>query len=398
VLLKERYRVYFPFVDGLLAYNCARCGYRCCKGASFAATPSEFVTLRKHYPALAYFTQVAHKATEPLVQLVNFGPQCFFLGDDGRCDVHARHGRAAKPFVCKSFPINAFRLEGDVLVADVNFLCPIELSTGAPGDERIHHADLLRDIVEHADVVVAAATRPRAAALGHVRVDLEERLRARCASLPLAELCAVYEAASATEAADGTFEPDEASLAAARRSLEAFRATAATFLRAPSGTWQEGAEDVDRLVAALAPRMRLIAALEYTWLAPAAATALVARVLVCLALHARLVRQVNASLLTLATIHGLFAQFGYVIYFLAHLDRVPTIEALPEDKWTFQLAAGARADAQRLLTFVYVDNDDAGCTLAEIFERLGIDDVVARLQVLQALPVEAMKLIAFRAP
>jgi hypothetical protein len=212
VLLKERYRVYFPFVDGLLAYNCPKCGFRCCKGAGFAATPSEFVTLRRHYPALAYFTSVAQKTTEPLVQLINFGPQCFFLADDGRCDVHARHGRAAKPFVCKSFPINAFRLDGDVLVADVNFLCPIELASGAPGDERIHHEDLLRDIVEHADIVVAAATRPRSAGLSHARIDLEERLRERCAGLPLAELCAVYQAC----ARGGDAEADDAAVASAR--------------------------------------------------------------------------------------------------------------------------------------------------------------------------------------
>jgi Fe-S-cluster containining protein len=395
VLLKERYRVYFPFVDGLLAYNCPKCGYRCCKGAGFAATPSEFVTLRKHYPALAYFSSVAQKATEPLVQMVNFSPQCFFLRDDGLCDVHAQHGRAAKPFVCKSFPINAFRLEGDTLVADVNFLCPIELASGAPGDERIHHADLLRDIVEHEDIVVAAATRPRAAALSHARIDLEERLRERCASLPLVELCAIYEASSR---APGMAFEDEASVVADhRRGLERFRAAMAGFLRAPDA-WRGGDDEIDRLVAALAPRMRLIAALEYPWLAPDDATALVARVLVSLALYARLVRTVNGSPITLATIHGLFAQFGYVIYFLAHIDRVPGIEALADDKWTFQLAAGARSDAQRLLTFIYVENDDAGCTLGEIFDRLHIDDVVARLQVLQALPVEAMKLIAFRKP
>ena len=391
MLLKERYRVYFPFADGLLAYNCPKCGYRCCKGAGFAATPSEFVTLRRHYPALAYFTAVAQKAAEPLVQLVNFSPQCFFLRGDGLCDVHVQHGRDAKPFVCKSFPINAFRLAGDVLVADVNFLCPLELWSGAAEDTRIHHADLLVDIVEHADVVLAAATRPRAPALSHERIDLEERLREKSTQLGLLELCAVYEAAARTPSG----ELEAAVIAERRRGLDGFRAAVAAFLRAPDA-WLDGDDEVDRLITALAPRMRLIAPLEYSWLAEADATALVGRLLAALALYARLVRSVNAGPVTLSTIHGLFAQFGYVIYVLAHIDRVPAIEPLADDKWGFPLAAGARTDAQRLLTFIYVDNDDAQCTLGAIFDRLGIEDPVTRLQVLQSLPIEAMKLIAFR--
>jgi hypothetical protein len=393
VLLRDRYRVYFPFVDGLLAYNCPKCGYRCCKGAGFAATPSEFVTLRRHYPSLAYFTSVAQKAAEPLVQLMNFSPQCFFLRGDGLCDVHAQHGRAAKPFVCKSFPINAFRLAGDVLVADINFLCPLELSTGAAEDTRIHHADLLRDIVEHADVVLAAATRPRTPALSDERLALEERLREQSTRLGLLDLCAAYEAASCAPSPFG--EGEARVIAERRRGIDGFRELVAGFLRAPSACLDQD-DVVDRLVVALAPRMRLIAPLEFPWLAEADATALVGRLLAALAIYARLVRSVNAGPITLATIHALFAQFGYVIYFLAHLDRVPTIEPLPEDKFAFPLAAGVRQDAQRLLTFIYVENDDARCTLAAIFDRLGIDDPMVRLQILQSLPVEAMKVIAFR--
>jgi len=387
-LLAGRYRVYFPFADGLLAYNCPECGYRCCKGAGFAATPSELVTLKRHYPTLTYFTQVAQKASEPLVQLMNFSPQCFFLRGDGYCDVHVQHGREAKPFVCKTFPINAFRLAGDVLVADVNFLCPLKLWTGRSEDTRIYHADLLRDIVEHADVVIAAATRQKSPALTHERIEVEERLRELSPHLGLLDLCAAYEAARSPGSVDGGV------LAERRRGLASFRASVADFLRAPR-LRDDSDEGIDRLVATLAPRLRIIVPLEYPWLGEADATALVGRLLVAIALYARLAASVNACPITLSTIHGLFAQLGYVIYFLAHLDRVPTIDALPDDKWTFPVAAGVRADAQRLLTFIYVENDDQQCTLGQIFDRLGIDDAQLRLQVLQSLPVEAMKIIAF---
>jgi Fe-S-cluster containining protein len=400
LLLKERYRVYFPFVDGLFAYDCPSCGYRCCKGAGFAATPSELVTLRRHHPELAYFTQVAQKASEPLVQLVNFNPSCFFLGDDGLCEVHVRHGRAAKPFVCKTFPVNAFRLEGEVLVADMNFLCPLELASPGGAATAIQHEDLLRDIVEHADVVLAAATRQRAPGLSHARIDEEERLRDASAGLGVLDLCALYDGA--------------AGVPEARHGIERFVDTLHTFLRvgSPAAPLRDNDDeetaaaeraadaaadaDLERFVVALAPRLRLIAPLEYTWLAPAEATALTGRLCATLALYARLARRVNRSPLSLSTIHGLFARFGHVIYFLAQLGRVPGIEALPEDKWTFHLAAGARQDAQRLLRFIYVDNDDAGCTLGEIFERLGIEDPMQRLQVLQSLPEDAMKVIVFR--
>ena len=382
VLLLGKYRVYFPFADGLFGYNCPRCGFQCCKGAGFAATPGELVTLRRLYPTLAYFTSVSKKP-QPVVDLLNFKPACYFLREDGFCDVHVSHGRPNKPYVCKTFPVNALRLHGDVLVADVNFLCPLDLYAASAQDTAIRHDDLLADLVEHAEVAIAGA-KPGVLAIDAARVDEEERLRDATRDLPLMELCATYEAAALGE------EPG-----ARRSGLDDFCAAVATFLRAPRAVLGAD-ESVDRRVAALAPRLRLLVPAQYAWLG-GEALALVGRVVAVLGLYARLVRSVNRAPVTLATVHGLHAQLGLVVYFLAHIDRVPRIDVLEGDEWSLPMAAGVEAEAQRLLAFIYEDNDAEGCTLGEIFDRIGVEDPMVRVQVLQSFTTEATKAIRFSA-
>ena len=73
--------VYFPFADGALGYNCTECGYRCCKGAGFGASKRELVQLTARYPFVSLFVNPRREPEQPLVQLTNFAPSCFFLRD-----------------------------------------------------------------------------------------------------------------------------------------------------------------------------------------------------------------------------------------------------------------------------------------------------------------------------
>lgn len=59
---------------------------------------------------------------------------CVFLGDDGRCRVHARAGAAAKPRGCRSFPAQLVD-DGEAVRVSVTVECPCVLSSLEPGDD-----------------------------------------------------------------------------------------------------------------------------------------------------------------------------------------------------------------------------------------------------------------------
>ena len=58
----------------------------------------------------------------------NCAPECFFLSDDGLCDIHAREGHGAKPETCRLFPFNGFRRVGRYLLVEPHrSLCPLQV-------------------------------------------------------------------------------------------------------------------------------------------------------------------------------------------------------------------------------------------------------------------------------
>ena len=119
--------VYFPFLDGMLGYDCARCGSQCCKGLGTGFTPAELVPLLLRRPEVAPFVQVAssHQAFQ------TFTEGCFFLAPDGLCRIEVAEGRAAKPSVCRAFPFNRIHRAGEILVVEPQMLrCPIEERAG----------------------------------------------------------------------------------------------------------------------------------------------------------------------------------------------------------------------------------------------------------------------------
>ena len=149
--------IYFPFADGAWSYNCAECGSKCCKGKGFGATSSEFVQLKRRYPLIELFASPS--VGDNNVNLSNLADNCFFLEGNGYCRIQVEHGHDAKPMVCKTFPLNRYRLcaESNILIVSPNSLCPIKKYTGQPGDYQIRHADLVAEIAKVADGVLLSA-------------------------------------------------------------------------------------------------------------------------------------------------------------------------------------------------------------------------------------------------
>jgi hypothetical protein len=117
---------YFAFLDGVLGYDCVRCGSRCCRGLGFGLTPRQLVPLLLRAPSLAPFLQVRAQG------VAAFTPAdgCWLLEGDGRCGLEVAHGRDAKPAVCRLFPLKLVRL-GARRAVDVQLLaCPLEPAAG----------------------------------------------------------------------------------------------------------------------------------------------------------------------------------------------------------------------------------------------------------------------------
>lgn len=133
-------RSYFTFPDGVLGYDCARCGQRCCRGKGIALTADELVPLARRAPSVAGQLRLRAGGS---VHATDLTDGCWFLAGDGRCAVEVEEGRRAKPATCRLFPFNRVYRVGEVRVVDVNTtLCPIEVV--ADGGAR--HAELAAEI------------------------------------------------------------------------------------------------------------------------------------------------------------------------------------------------------------------------------------------------------------
>lgn len=130
---------YFTFADGSLGYDCAACGQRCCRGKTFAIDSDELIPLIALRPRLARHVRLGGGGTL-VAQNVTDG--CWFLGDNGFCDIEVESGRDAKPSTCRLFPFNRVYRIGDVRVVDFNStLCPIEARVGG-----VTHAEVVKDL------------------------------------------------------------------------------------------------------------------------------------------------------------------------------------------------------------------------------------------------------------
>lgn len=93
-------------------WSCGACG-ACCKGLAVEVSDAEAARIDaslytdilgdKGFTEQA-FIDPGRAAVRILRQRPDAGAACIFLGDDGRCAVHAKQGMAAKPDACQMFP------------------------------------------------------------------------------------------------------------------------------------------------------------------------------------------------------------------------------------------------------------------------------------------------------
>ena len=119
--------IYFPFLSGILTYDCRTCDARCCKGASLGIGRSrELASLLHINPALALLAGEAFPAGSlPVLETVL--EQCFFLDSEKLCRLERKAGREHKPAGCRLFPFNQFRAADDWVVVLPHLQCPLRV-------------------------------------------------------------------------------------------------------------------------------------------------------------------------------------------------------------------------------------------------------------------------------
>jgi hypothetical protein len=96
--------------------------------------------MRRHLPL---FVAIGSEAKDP-VGVSNCAPGCFFLSDDGLCEIQVKHGYAAKPETCRLFPFNQLRRYGKYLmVRPHSSLCPLQVVRGPSLSDSSEHLALL---------------------------------------------------------------------------------------------------------------------------------------------------------------------------------------------------------------------------------------------------------------
>ncbi len=117
------------------AFTCARCN-RCCRGDwLIAITAEEAERLRALYPGIEPTAgRETLKGEEVFLMARRADGACVYLADEG-CRVHAEHGSAAKPAVCRKFPYFP-RAVGSTAFVHLSRMCPtVYAARGASGEE-----------------------------------------------------------------------------------------------------------------------------------------------------------------------------------------------------------------------------------------------------------------------
>ncbi|MBI5497268.1 MAG: hypothetical protein HY904_19800 [Deltaproteobacteria bacterium] len=134
--------LYFPFLSGILDYDCPSCDARCCKGASLGIGRSrELAALLHINPAMALLAGDAFPAGA-LPTLDTVMEQCWFLDAQNLCRLEKNAGREKKPAGCRLYPFNQFRLADPFVVVMPHFHCPLRVTDEPASHGRNSHDEL----------------------------------------------------------------------------------------------------------------------------------------------------------------------------------------------------------------------------------------------------------------
>jgi len=96
---KNKKKIFIPFLDGLLSYDCAKCAYSCCRSGNLIIDFKKNVLLERN-PYLRYFFASKKRS---FYRTKRYG-RCWFLKENGLCGIQTKCGYSAKPFICKLHP------------------------------------------------------------------------------------------------------------------------------------------------------------------------------------------------------------------------------------------------------------------------------------------------------
>ncbi len=110
----------------MLSHQCVGCG-RSCQGHVVGPLSEAYVEklqglhdeLVKDFPELEGLSPIRvekHKSTEVTALAVREDGTCIYLGDDKLCRIHKKFGSAAKPMVCRLYPLNLVQTEDQVRI------------------------------------------------------------------------------------------------------------------------------------------------------------------------------------------------------------------------------------------------------------------------------------------
>lgn len=120
--------IHFPFLSGILRYDCPSCDAPCCKGAHLGIGKSkELVTLSSVQPNIGLFATPGFSGSA-MLSIASPADACWFLDSKRRCRLEKVMGREAKPAGCRLFPFQRIRGLGEHLAVVPDFLCPIEVA------------------------------------------------------------------------------------------------------------------------------------------------------------------------------------------------------------------------------------------------------------------------------
>lgn len=110
----RKYKIYIPFLEGLINQDCQACGSCCCKhGDIITLAAQDKKIFQGEHPSAKYF--FLKKKNNNLYTLKIYQP-CFSLDKDGLCSIQKHYGYSRKPFGCRLHPFYVARCQGEYVI------------------------------------------------------------------------------------------------------------------------------------------------------------------------------------------------------------------------------------------------------------------------------------------
>lgn len=138
--------IHFPFLSGIIKYDCSTCHAPCCKGNALGIGRSrELVMLQSAQPKIPLFSTPGFSGSAMMSVSVPMD-RCWFLDKKSRCRIEHHVNRLAKPAGCRLFPFQRVRAIGEAITVLPDFSCPIEIGDMPNEDGGTSHDQICLDM------------------------------------------------------------------------------------------------------------------------------------------------------------------------------------------------------------------------------------------------------------